>query len=113
MRSATQIKSLGDVRTTISTHARAAPRREGSVHLEIYLLDKEKQRLQTEFAMLQKRQRRIETRLVELDQARARLRVSSDVSTQSKPQPASAPAAGAALAAPGTQSQRRSMPVEY
>lgn len=73
MRSITQIKSLGDVRTTISTHARAAPPRKGSTHLEVYLLDKERERLETELAVLAKRQRRIEGRLRESQEAMEKL----------------------------------------
>lgn len=74
MRSITQIKSLGDMRTTISTHARSTPRQQGSTYLEVYLLDKERQRLETELAMLAKRQRRVEARLGEIRQAVERLK---------------------------------------
>ena len=66
MKSVTEIKSLGDVRTGISAHARSAPRRKGSTYLEVYLLDKERQRLETELAVLARRQRRIEGRLGEI-----------------------------------------------
>ena len=66
MKSVTQLNSLGDMKTSISTHSRATPRQKGATYLGIYLLDKEKQRLETELAMLSKRQRRIEGRLAEL-----------------------------------------------
>lgn len=66
MRSITQLKSLGDIRTTIGTHARSTPRQQGSTYLEVYLLDKERQRLEAELAMLAKRQRRVEARLGEI-----------------------------------------------
>lgn len=65
MKSVTQLKSLGDIRTTLSTHARSVPRQKGSTYLEVYLLDKEKQRLEMEPAMLDKRRHRIEERLKE------------------------------------------------
>lgn len=69
MRSATQLKSLGDVKTIISTHARSTPRLQGSTYLEVYLLNIEGRRLQTELSMLAKRQHRIETRLQEIQEA--------------------------------------------
>jgi hypothetical protein len=69
MKSVTQLKSLGDIRTTVSTHARSVPRQKGSNYLEVYLLDKEKQRLEMELAMLDKRRHRIEERLREIRQA--------------------------------------------
>lgn len=69
MKSITQTRSLGDMRTSISAHARSAPRQGGSTYLEVYLLDKEKQRLETELAVLDKRQKRIEGRLGEIRQA--------------------------------------------
>ena len=69
MNAASGPRTLADVRTSISTHGRAAPRRAGSAHLEAYLMDREKQRLETELAALAKRQRRIAGRLGEIQQA--------------------------------------------
>lgn len=63
MKSVTELKSLGDVRTNITTHARSAPRRKGTTYLEAYLLDREKQRLETELTALARRRSRIEPRL--------------------------------------------------
>lgn len=73
MRSITQLKSLGDLRTTISTHARSTPRLKGSTYLEVYLLDKEKQRLEAELTYLGKRQGRIEGRMGEIRENRNKL----------------------------------------
>lgn len=69
MRDSSQLKNLGDMRTTISTHVRSLPRREGEAYLEVYLLDKEKQRLEAEQAVLAKRQRHIERRAREISHA--------------------------------------------
>lgn len=69
MKSVTEIKSLGDMRTIISTRSRSTPRQKGSTYLEVYLLDKERQRLGSELAMLAKRRKRIETRLGEIHEA--------------------------------------------
>ncbi|MEW6034234.1 MAG: hypothetical protein AB1603_05215 [Chloroflexota bacterium] len=85
MKSVTQMKSLGDMRTTISTHARSTPRQKGSTFLEVYLLDKEKQRLETELGMLIKRQRRIEGRLREVRGAMDRLLVKGQQEGQAPP----------------------------
>lgn len=64
MKSVTEIRSLADMRTNITTHSRSAPRRKGTAYLEVYLLDRERQRLETELAMLSKRRARVEPRLV-------------------------------------------------
>lgn len=69
MKSMTQVKSLKDVRTTISTHSRSTPRLKGTTYLEAYLLDKERQRLETELDILAKRQGRIQERLDEIGKA--------------------------------------------
>lgn len=63
MKSVTRPKSLGDLRTAVSTHRRAAPRQKGSDYLQDYLLDKERRRLEAELAWLAKRRQRIEARL--------------------------------------------------
>jgi chromosome segregation ATPase len=74
MRSVTQLKSLGDIRTTISTHARSTPRQGGSTYLQVYLLDMERQRLQTELLLLTRRQRRLDARLAEIREEMERLK---------------------------------------
>ncbi len=66
MRSITELKSLADIRTTISAHLRSTPRLKGSTYLEVYLLDKEKQRLEAELAYMGKRRGRIEARVAEI-----------------------------------------------
>lgn len=73
MRSVTEIKSLRDVRTGITAHARSRPKQKGSTYLEVYLLGRERQRLETEVTLLAKRKRRVEERLGELRQAMDRL----------------------------------------
>lgn len=66
MQGVNQSKTLADIRTTISTHARSAPRRTGTTYLEAYLLDRERKRLEEELAALRKRETRIEARLAEV-----------------------------------------------
>lgn len=66
MRSVTQLKSLGDIRTTISTHSRATPAHEGTIYLDILSMGMEQLRLKTELAWLDRRQGRIQRRLGEI-----------------------------------------------
>jgi len=68
-----QVKGLRDVRTTISTQVRACPRTKGSTYLEVYRLDKEKQRLEMVLLAMAKQQQRINRRLGEIREAVARL----------------------------------------
>ncbi len=73
MRSVVELKSLGDIRTTISTHSRSTPRHKATTYLEILSLGMEKQRLQAEMAVLGKRQHRIDLRLAEIREAMGKL----------------------------------------
>lgn len=73
MRNVSQVKSVQDMRTTISAHVRATPPRKDSTYLDVYLLAKEKERLQTELGMLLKRQKRIEGRLEEIHEGMDKL----------------------------------------
>ena len=66
MKSVTETKSLGDIRTATSHHITAKPPLKGTAYLDLYLLDKEKQRLEQELALVQKRQGRINGRLAEI-----------------------------------------------
>jgi UTP:GlnB (protein PII) uridylyltransferase len=64
-----QIKSLGDVRTTISTHSGSVPMRKESVFLRVNQLNKERQLLETKLFWLSKSQRQIEVKLSEIRSA--------------------------------------------
>lgn len=66
MRSVTHLRGLGDIRTSVSTHARSASRHEGTPYLEITALGMERLRLMKEQAWMAKRQERIGRRVVEL-----------------------------------------------
>ena len=115
MKSATQIRSLGDVKTNISTHARSTPRRKGTAYLEVYLLERERQRLETELAVLSKRRGRIEPRLQEIRASVQNLvrKAQEEESGKSDP-PASPPGEGAAARARGSKGRDwTKMPIEY
>ncbi len=116
MKSVTEIRSLGDVRTNITTHARSAPRRKGAAYLEVYLLDRERARLETELTMLARRRGRIEPRLQEVRASLEHLvrKAQEEASAKSSP-PASAPAEGPAAKARGCNAARvwTKLPIEY
>ena len=66
MNSMTNLKSLGDIRSVVSTHTRSTPRHKGSAYLDTLSLGMEKQRLEAELAWLARRRGRIELRLQEI-----------------------------------------------
>jgi len=66
MKSVTETKSLGDIRTATSHHISAKPPLKGTAYLDLYLLDKEKQRLEKQLFCMGQRQRRINERLSEI-----------------------------------------------
>jgi hypothetical protein len=64
----TELKTLGDMRTIISTHTRSVPRHKGSTYLDVLSLGMEKLRLETQLAWHARRQGRLELRLQELQE---------------------------------------------
>lgn len=70
---ARRARGLSDLRTAISHHIRSNPPQKSTTHLELYLLDKERQRLETELSHLWHRQGRIDERLGEIRRARESL----------------------------------------
>jgi hypothetical protein len=73
MRDVTSAKGLGDLRTAITNRVHAKPPQKGTAHLDLYLLSKEKQRLEKELSRLERRQRRIQEHLVEIRQMMGKL----------------------------------------
>lgn len=69
MKDVTTAKGLSDLRTALSRHVHSKPAQKGTAHLDLYLLSKEKQRLEKELARLEQRQRRIRERLADICQA--------------------------------------------
>ncbi|MBI2866093.1 MAG: hypothetical protein HYX99_01865 [Chloroflexi bacterium] len=60
----TRMRTLGDVRTALSIHARSTPRHRSTTYLEVLSLGMENLRLQSELTALAKRRQRIEGRLL-------------------------------------------------
>lgn len=73
MNGSSHLRGLTDVRTSVSTHGPARPRRRESVHLELYRLEKERQRLEVELCLLLKRAERVSRRVHEIDETAAGL----------------------------------------
>ena len=115
MKDVTTAKGLNDLRTVLSSHVHSKPAQKGTAHLDLYLLSKEKQRLEKELGRLEQQQRRIRERLADICQAMGmfekeaeRERSSEEASTEL--------GAGGKQPAPASQySQRpwKKMPFDY
>jgi len=115
MKDVTSAKGLSDLRTAITTRVHAKPPQKGTAHLDLYLLGKEKQRLEQELARLEQRQRRIQVHLAEIRQAMATLEQETE-RERSPEDPSVDIGAGEKQPAPASQySQRRwkKMTVDY
>jgi len=115
MRDVTNAKGLGDLRTAITNRVHAKPPQKGTAHLDLYLLSKEKQRLEKELTRLEQRQRRIQEHLTEIRQMMSTLEQEAECE-RSLDNPSTDLAGGKKQPTPATQhSQRRwkKMTVEY
>ena len=63
MRGVTDVSGLREIRSLRSTGKRSIPRVQSSAYLDLYMLEKEKERLVKEAALLEKRSRAILKRL--------------------------------------------------
>jgi len=68
MRGVSNISGLRDIRSHNSTSKRSIPRIQSSAHLELYVLGKEKERLEKEAALLEKRNQAIGRRVGDIRQ---------------------------------------------
>lgn len=69
MKGVTEIKSVGDIRTATSHHIASKPPQKGTTYLDLYLLDREKQRLEKGLSRLEVQKKRIHERLGEIQRA--------------------------------------------
>lgn len=67
LRGTTEISGLRDVRTMHSSRKRSIPRVQSSPYLDLYMLHKEKERLEKEVYILDKRKKGIQKRLGEIN----------------------------------------------
>lgn len=66
-------RGLSDLRTATTSRLHAKPPQKGTEYLNLYLLDKEAQRLEQELAGIEHRQKRIYAHLSEIRQAMAKV----------------------------------------
>jgi hypothetical protein len=65
-------RGLSDLRTATTSRIHAKPPQKGTEHLNLYLLDKESQRLEQELAALEHRQKRIHVHQADIRKAMAK-----------------------------------------
>ena len=74
MRDITNARGLRDLRTASSAHIHCRPHPKGTTHLDLFLLNKEKERLETKQMMLGHQQRIIHERVADIDKAMEKLK---------------------------------------
>lgn len=67
VRGATELSGLREIRTMHSSKKRSIPRVQSSTYLDLYMLRKEKDRLEKEMCNLDKRRKSIQKRLDEIN----------------------------------------------
>jgi len=67
VRGATELSGLREIRTMHSSKKRSIPRVQSSSYLDLYVLRKEKDRLEKEVYILDKREKNMQKRLAEID----------------------------------------------
>ena len=77
MKDVTEAKGLCDLRTATSHHITSLPPLKGTAHLDLYLLDRERQRLEQELSRMEMRSRRIHSLLEEIRKKMERLNESA------------------------------------
>ena len=79
MKNVTEAKAKGlcDLRTATSHHITSLPPLKGTAHLDLYLLDRERQRLEKELSRMEMRSRRIYSLLEEIRKKMERLNKSA------------------------------------
>ena len=82
---ATELSGLREIRTMHSTKKRSIPRVQSSTYLDLFLLGKEKDRLDKEMSIMEKRKAGLQKRLAEIAAAMKKLE-----GTKSRAKPAAA-----------------------
>jgi hypothetical protein len=115
MRDVTGARGLADLRTATISHIHSKPPQKGTAHLDLYLLGKEKQRLEKELARLGQSQRRSRERVAEIRQTIGKLE--EEAKQENSPQNTStSPGTGEYQPAPANQNHARrwkKMTVDY
>jgi len=74
MRDITNARGLRDLRTASTVHIHCKPHPKGTAHLDLFLLNKEKERLERKQMMLEHQQRCIRERVADIDKAMQKLK---------------------------------------
>jgi hypothetical protein len=84
MKDVTSAKGVSDLRTALTTRVHAKPPQKGTAHLDLYLLSKEKQRLEKELVRLERQQRRVQEHLAGTVQEIAKLQQEAQLEDSSQ-----------------------------
>jgi len=71
IKSVSELKGVQDIATAVSKKIRSVPRREGHSYLDLYLLQKERERLAKEIASLKKRRLQLGIKVSNIDEEMA------------------------------------------
>ena len=85
VRGATELSGLREIRTMHSSKKRSIPRVQSSAYLDLYMLRKEKDRLEKEVYILDKRKKGMQKRLNEIDVEMERLEKAEAKGRQDNP----------------------------
>ena len=86
VRGVTELSGLREIRTLHSAKKRSIPRVQSSTYLDLYMLRKEKDRLEKEIYILDKRKKSMQKRLDEIDAEMKKLEEAEDKGRQANPQ---------------------------
>ena len=84
MKGVIDVKSLRDIRSLRSTAKRAIPRVQSSAYLDLYILEKEKERLEKEATLLERRSMAVLKRLEDIQQQAESLEKSASLTEGQK-----------------------------
>lgn len=86
LRGATELSGLRDIRTMHSSKKRSVPRVQSSAYLDLYMLHKERDRLEKEIYILQKRKGGIQKRLDEINIEMEKLEKTEAIRQEANPE---------------------------
>lgn len=83
MAGVTNLRGLKDVRSSLSARLQSKPAQKGTAYRDMYLLSKEKERLETELTRLERQQKRIVERRREILETIAKLQLEAQAENES------------------------------
>lgn len=86
VRGVTELSGLREIRTLHSAKKRSIPRVQSSTYLDLYMLKKEKDRLEKEIYVLDKRKKGMQKRLDEIDVEMKKLEEAGHRRSQASPE---------------------------